>query len=149
LRGIVVAFSCVRQYLKLLHTRRQRESIAGDKYVKTCCQSSGGQPAVMRRLGPGFAMGNDILGFLTISWARLAALAPLRSVSLSLRLAPACAGAGSGCAEAIELEESETSISDEESPSSSKTGAGWTCAGFWYAVAPLIAVGCGLVGSAV
>jgi hypothetical protein len=30
-RGIFVAFNCVKQNLKLLHTRRQRESIAGER----------------------------------------------------------------------------------------------------------------------
>ena len=149
LRGTVGAFSCVRQNLKLLHTRRQRESIAGDKCVKTCCQISGGQPAAMRRLGPGFAMGKDILGFLTISCAVLAGLASTRSTSLSLRFAPACAGPECRCAGATELEASDTSISDEQSPSSSRIGGAWICAGFRGREFPLVAGGCWLVGSAV
>jgi hypothetical protein len=149
LRGTVGAFNCVRQNLKLLQTRRQRESIAGDKCVKTCCQISGGQPAVMRRLGPGFAMGKDILGFLAISCATLAGRTSTRSASLSLRFAPACAGPVSRCAGATELEASETSISDEQSPSSSGIGGGWTCVGFGGRWNPFVAIGCGLVGSAV
>jgi hypothetical protein len=145
LRGIFVAFNFVRQKLKLLQTRRQRESMAGDKCIKTCCQSSGGHPAAISRLGLGLASGTDTLGFLATSCAVALTHASSRSVSLSLRFAPARVGHVFRSAEPIELEESETSISEEESPSPPAAGRGCCCAAFRGMFVPLVGVGCVLV----
>jgi hypothetical protein len=120
------AFIWVRQTLKSLHTRRQRERMAGERCVKTCCQSSGGNPTVGGRPGLLSALGSDSLTFLVEaveSWAAVAALVPFSiSASLSFRFAPACAGPGTSISEeAAELEESDISMSmsSEASPASS------------------------------
>lgn len=87
--------------------------------MKACCQSSGGHPATMGVATPNATAGIDTLGFLTDSWALVAAFVTSIPASLSLRFAPACDGADSRSADAVELEESDTSMSEEESPSSS------------------------------
>ena len=79
----------VRYSLKDLLTRKQRQSIAGDKCKKTRCQTSAGSCGI-RGFSPFcFADARDSLRFLAESSVDTGATSLASVASLSLRLAPA------------------------------------------------------------